>query len=52
MKQIIFQLLKDQGDLTWEQIVTRIAMTVLLGIVIFASCYSSRRELYTAGSSM
>lgn len=43
MKQTIFQLLKDQGDLTWEQIVTRIAMTVLLGLVIFVSYYISHR---------
>lgn len=43
MKQTIFQFLKDQGDLTWEQIVTRIAMTVLLGIVIFVSYYISHR---------
>lgn len=43
MKQTIFQLLKDQGDLTWEQIMTRIAMTVLLGLVIFVSYYISHR---------
>lgn len=43
MKQTIFQLLKDQGDLTWEQIVTRIAVAALLGIVIFVSYYISHR---------
>ncbi len=43
MKQTILQLLKDQGDLTWEQITTRIAMTVALGIVIFVSYYISHR---------
>lgn len=43
MKQTIFQLLKDQSDLTWEQIVTRIAMAVLLGTVIFVSYYISHR---------
>lgn len=43
MKETIFQLLKDQGDLAWEQIVTRIAMTVLLGLVIFVSYYISHR---------
>lgn len=43
MKETIFQLLKDQGDLTWEQIVTRIAMTALLGLVIFVSYYISHR---------
>lgn len=43
MKQTIFQLLKDQGDLTWEQIVTRIAVTALLGLVIFVSYFISHR---------
>lgn len=43
MKQTIFQLLKDQGDLSWEQIVTRIATTVLLGIIIFVSYFISHR---------
>ena len=37
MKQTLFQLLKDQGDLSWEQIVTRIAMAAVLGAVIFIS---------------
>ena len=43
MKQAIFQLLKDQGDLSWAQIVTRIAMTALLGVVIFVSYAISHR---------
>ncbi|MDD6189049.1 MAG: DUF4956 domain-containing protein [Clostridiales bacterium] len=43
MKQAIFQLLKDQGDLSWEQIVTRIAVTALLGAVIFVSYAISHR---------
>ena len=43
MKQTIFQLLKDQGDLSPEQILTRIAMTMLLGILIFLSYYISHR---------
>ena len=43
MKQTIFQLLKDQGDLTWEQIVTRIAVAALLGAVIFVSYYISHK---------
>jgi len=43
VKQTILQLLKGQGDLTWEQITTRIAMTVALGIVIFVSYYISHR---------
>ena len=37
MKQTIFQLLKEQGDLTLEQIFTRVGMTALLALVIFAS---------------
>ena len=43
MKQTVFQLLKEQGDLTWEQIVTRIAVAALLGAVIFVSYYISHR---------
>ena len=43
MKQTIFQLLKEQGDLSGEQIVIRIAMTVLLSVVIFVSYYLSHR---------
>lgn len=43
MKQTLFQLLKDQGDLTAEQIVVRIAMTVVLGLVIFTSYFISHR---------
>ena len=43
MKQMIFQLLKEQGDLSMEQIVTRIGAAVLLGVVIFVSYYISHR---------
>lgn len=43
MKQTIFQLLKEQGDLSGEQIVIRIAMTILLSVVIFVSYYLSHR---------
>lgn len=43
MKQTILQLLKDQGDLTWEQISIRIAMAAALGAVIFVSYYISHR---------
>lgn len=43
MKQTIFQLLKNQGDLSWEQIVTRIAVAMILGTVIFISYYISHR---------
>lgn len=41
MRETLLQLLQDQGDLTWEQICTRIAMTILLGFVIFISYYIS-----------
>lgn len=44
MKETILQLLKNQGDLTWEQISTRVIMTILLGIVIFVSYYISHRS--------
>lgn len=43
MKQTIFQLLREQGDLSVEQIITRIAVTVLLGNLIFVSYYISHR---------
>lgn len=43
MKQTIFQLLQDQGDLSFEQIITRIAVAALLGGVIFVSYYISHR---------
>ncbi len=43
MKQQIFQLLQNQGDLTLEQIVTRIVVTGLLGTVIFISYAISHR---------
>lgn len=43
MRETLFQLLNNQGDLTFEQIVTRIAMTVLLGMVIFVSYAISHR---------
>ena len=43
MKQTIFQLLKEQGDLTFEQIFTRVGMTALLALVIFASYTLSHR---------
>lgn len=41
MKQMLFQLLKNQGDLSPEQIVIRIAMTILLGGLIFVSYFIS-----------
>ena len=37
MKQTILQLIREQGDLSWEQILTRIAMTALLGVIIYIS---------------
>lgn len=43
MKNTILELLENQGDLSWEQIVTRIAVSALLGIVIFTSYYISHR---------
>ena len=43
MKQTLFQLLQNQGDLTLEQIITRIAVSALLGVVIFVSYAISHR---------
>ncbi|EJW97648.1 hypothetical protein, membrane, partial [gut metagenome] len=37
MKRNLLQLLQQQGDLSMEQIVTRIAAALLLGILIFMS---------------
>lgn len=43
MKQNLIQLLQDQGNMTAEQIVVRIAMTLLLGFFIFLSYAISHR---------
>lgn len=43
MKQTIFQLMREQGDLSWETIVMRIGMTALLGLLIFVSYFISHR---------
>lgn len=43
MKNNLLQLLQDQGDLTAEQILTRIGMTLLLGLLIFFSYAISHR---------
>lgn len=37
MKNHLLQLLQDQGDLTAEQVVIRIGMTMILGMLIFVS---------------
>lgn len=37
MKQQIFDLLKNQGDLTWQQISINIVVAIILGVVIFIS---------------
>ena len=50
MKNNLLQLLQDQGDLTAEQILTRIGMTLLLGLLIFFSYAISGP--FTAASSM
>lgn len=43
MKNNLLQLLQDQGDLSMDQIVVRIAMTLLLGLLIFLSYGISHR---------
>ena len=43
MKNNLMQLLQDQGDLSIEQIVIRIAMTFILGLLIFLSYAISHR---------
>ncbi|MCQ2560783.1 MAG: DUF4956 domain-containing protein [Clostridia bacterium] len=37
MKQELFELLKNQGDLTWQQISVNIGMSIVLGLVIYIS---------------
>ena len=51
MKQAIFQLLKDQGDLSPEQILTRIAMTMLLGIKFIVKPVMTTKESMQAVSA-
>lgn len=43
MKNNLLQLLQDQGDLSMDQIVVRIGMTLLLGLLIFLSYGISHR---------
>lgn len=43
MKQTISQLIQNQGDLSLEQILTRIAFSALLGVVIYVSYALSHR---------
>lgn len=43
MKQTIFELLKNQGDLSLEQVTVRIAMAAILGAVIFVSYFISHQ---------
>lgn len=43
MKQQLFELLKNQGDLTWQQICLNVAVAVLLGFLIFISYAISHR---------
>ncbi len=43
MKETIFQLLKEQSDLTYEQVITRVAMAALLSLFIFVSYVISHK---------
>ncbi len=43
MKQQLFELLKNQGDLSWEGIVVNICMALLLGMLIYLSYTISHR---------
>ena len=46
MKNALFELLQQTGDLTWEVILLNLAMSAVMGLVIFLS------YLYThAGNS-
>lgn len=37
MKETIYDLLSQQGDMTWQQITTHVCVSALLGLVIFLS---------------
>ena len=37
MKETIYDLLSQQGDMTWQQITAHICVSVLLGFLIFLS---------------
>ena len=37
MKEQLFELLAQQGDLTWQQITAHICVSGLLGVLIFIS---------------
>ena len=43
MKQYLYNLLRNQGDLTWEQVLLNIAVSILIGLVIYVSYYISHR---------
>ena len=43
MRQYLFELLKDQGDLTWQQITGNIGFAMVMGVVIFLSYAISHR---------
>ncbi len=43
MKQEFFELIKNQGDLTWQQICLNIAVSAILGFLIFISYSISHR---------
>ena len=44
MKQQIYNLLQNQGDLTWEHIVANVLVAAVLGIFIFLSYHISHRS--------
>lgn len=44
MKQQLYHLLQNQGDLTWEHIMANIIVAVVLGIFIFLSYHISHRN--------
>lgn len=43
MKQQLFELLANQGDLSWQEIVLNVAVSMVIGMVIFASYAISHR---------
>ena len=43
MKSYLYDLLKYQGDLTWQQIFSNVGFSAVLGFVIFLSYFFSHR---------
>lgn len=48
MKETIYNLLAQQGDMTWQQITMHILVSAVIGLFIFISYVTHIRERFTA----